>query len=84
MEQSLQSLMLVLSILALVEEEVIGPLLYCDAEEVVERVEVLHCELMLESCSGTLEKFWARGCEDDVIDVEQQVSSVGVTTVDEQ
>jgi hypothetical protein len=38
----------VLSILALVEEEAIGPLLYWDTEEVVERAEVLHDELILE------------------------------------
>jgi hypothetical protein len=56
--------------LALVEEKVVGPLLYWDAEEVVERAEVLHCKLLLESCSGTLEKLWARGGEHDVVDVE--------------
>jgi hypothetical protein len=50
----------------------------------MERVEVLHYELLLESCSGMLEKLQARGCEDDVVDVEQQVSSVGVEAVDEQ
>jgi hypothetical protein len=38
---------------------------------VVERAEVLHGELLLESCSGMLEKLRARGGEDDVIDVEQ-------------
>jgi hypothetical protein len=43
---------------------------------VVERVKVLHRELLLESCSGILEKLWARGGEDDVVDVEQQVSNV--------
>jgi hypothetical protein len=68
----------------LVEEEVIGPLLYWDAEEVVERVEVLHRELLLESCSGTLEKLRARGGEYNVIDVEQQVSSVGAAAIDKQ
>jgi hypothetical protein len=31
---------------------------------------------LLESCSGILEKLWARGGEDDVVDVEQQVSNV--------
>jgi hypothetical protein len=36
----------------------------------VERVEFLHCELLLESCSGMLEKLRARGSEDDVVDVE--------------
>jgi hypothetical protein len=60
----------VLSILALVKEAAIRPLLYWDAEEVVERAEVLHRELLLESCSGTLEKLWARGSEDDVVDIE--------------
>jgi hypothetical protein len=50
----------------------------------VERAEVLHCELLLESRSGMLEKIRARGSEDDVVDVEQQVSSVGATAVDEQ
>jgi hypothetical protein len=42
--------------LALVKEEVVRPLLYRDTEEVVERAEVLHRELLLESCSGALEK----------------------------
>jgi hypothetical protein len=44
------------SILALVEEEVVELLLYWDTEEVVERADVLHHELLLESYSGTLEK----------------------------
>jgi hypothetical protein len=43
----------------------------------VERAEVLHDELILE-------KLEARGSEDDVIDVERQVSSVGTVVVDEQ
>jgi hypothetical protein len=72
------------NILALVEEEVVRPLLYWDTEEVVERVEVLHRELLLERCSGMLEKLQARGGEDDVVDVEQQVSSVGTAVVDKQ
>jgi hypothetical protein len=49
---------------------------------VVERTDVLHRELLLESCSGTLEKLRARGGEDDVIDIEQHVSSAGAATVD--
>jgi hypothetical protein len=73
----------VLSILALVEEEVVGPLLYWDAEEVVERADV-HRELLLQSCSGTLEKLWVRGGEYDVVNIEQRVSRVRAATVDEQ
>jgi hypothetical protein len=51
---------------------------------VVEKDKVLQYELLLESCCGTLEKLWARGGEDDVVNIEHQVSSVGATTVDEQ
>jgi hypothetical protein len=68
----------------LVEEEVVRPQLYWDTEEVVEGIEVLHRELLLESWSDTLEKLRAWGGEDDVVDVEQQVSSVDVVAVDEQ
>jgi hypothetical protein len=39
-----------------VEEEVVGPLLYWDGEEVVVGAKVLHRKLVLESCSGILEK----------------------------
>jgi hypothetical protein len=73
----------VLSILTLVEEDVIRPLLYWDAEEVVDRAKVLHRELLLESCSSTLKKLRAQGGEDDV-NVEQQVSSVSAEAVNEQ
>jgi hypothetical protein len=59
-----------------VEEEVIRPLLYWDTEEVVERADVLHHELLLEICSGILEKLRAWGGEDDVVDIEQQISGV--------
>jgi hypothetical protein len=52
--------------------------------EVVERAEVLHSEVLLESHSGTLEKLRAPGGEDDVVDVEQQISSVSTVVVDEQ
>jgi hypothetical protein len=74
----------ILSILALVEEEFADFLFHWYAEEVVERDEVLHGELLLESCSGTLEKLWARGNEDDVVDVEYQVCDVGAMAIDEQ
>jgi hypothetical protein len=43
----------------------------------VKWVKVLHRELLPESHSGLLEKLWARGGEENVIDVEQQVRSVG-------
>jgi hypothetical protein len=58
----------ILSVLALVKGEAIWSLL--DVEEVVERVETLHRELLLKSCSGTLKQLRARGGEDDVVEVE--------------
>jgi hypothetical protein len=48
------------------------------------RVDVLHCELLLESCSGALKKLRARSVENNVVDVEQLVSSVGTVAVGEQ
>jgi hypothetical protein len=44
------------SVLALVEEEVVGSLLHRDAEEVVDGTEVLHGKLLLESRSGMLKQ----------------------------
>jgi hypothetical protein len=65
------------SVLVLVKEEVVGSMLHWGAEEVVERVDVIHGEVLLE-------KLQTWGSEDDVVDVEQQVSNVGTATVDEQ
>jgi hypothetical protein len=50
---------------------------------VVERIEMLYVELLLESCSDMQEKLRSRGSEDDVVNVEQQVSSAGAVMVDE-
>jgi hypothetical protein len=50
----------------------------------VERVDALHRKLLLESYSGMLEKLQAQGGDDIVIDIEQQVSCVSATAVDEQ
>jgi hypothetical protein len=72
------------SVLTLVEEKVVDSLLHHDVEEVAEGTEVLHGELLLESCSDTLEQLRARGSEDDVIDVEEQVRNIGAAAIDEQ
>jgi hypothetical protein len=72
------------SVLTLVEEKVVDSLLHHDVEEVAKGTEVLHGELLLESRSDTLEQLRARGSEDDVIDVEEQVRNVGAVAIDEQ
>jgi hypothetical protein len=72
------------SVLALVKEEIIRSLLHWDTEEVLKRVDVLHHELLSKSSSCMLEKLLTWGNEDDVVDVEQQVTSVGGMKVNEQ
>jgi hypothetical protein len=47
---------------------------------VVEGATILNGELLLQSCSHTLEKLQAQGGEDNVVDIGQQVSSVEAIT----
>jgi hypothetical protein len=54
----------ILSLLALVQEEIVVSLLHWDIEE-VEGGDLLHGELLLEGCSGTLEKLQAQDSESD-------------------
>jgi hypothetical protein len=47
-----------------------------DPEEMVECTQILHCKLLLESGNDPAEKWLTGGCEDNVINIEQQVCSV--------
>jgi hypothetical protein len=55
-----------------------------DPEEMVELTQILHSKLLLESGNDSAEKWLAGGCEDNVINIEQQVRSVSPMVVDEQ
>jgi hypothetical protein len=72
------------SVLTLVEEEAVDSLLHQHSKEVVEGAEVLHGELLLESCSGVLKKLQAQGSEVDVVDVEKQICDISATMIDKQ
>jgi hypothetical protein len=69
-------------ILALVKEEAMWAALHGDFEE-VERAQVLHCELALQSDGSALEENDSGCREHDVIDVEDVVGVV-VVPKDEQ
>jgi hypothetical protein len=55
-----------------------------DPEEVVEHTQILHSKLLLKSGNDPAEKWLAGGCEDNVINIEQQVRSVSSMVVDER
>jgi hypothetical protein len=55
-----------------------------DPEEMVELTQILHRKLLLESDNDPAEKWLTGGCEDNVINIEQQVCSVSPMVVDEQ
>jgi hypothetical protein len=55
-----------------------------DPKEMVELTQILHSKLLLESGNDPAEKWLIGGCEDNVINIEQQVRSVSSMVVDEQ
>jgi len=50
----------------------------------MELTEVLHGEHRLERSDGTLQELCGGSCEDDVVDVEEQVDHFVTATEDEQ
>jgi hypothetical protein len=71
-------------VLALREKQT-GPVtLNVHPQKVVEFPQILHGELRPKSSNGALEKTGGRRCENDVIDVEQQVDHIRSASEDEQ
>jgi hypothetical protein len=50
----------------------------------VKLTHVCHCKLMLESPNNMTKKLGRGGIEDDVVHVEQQISSVGPSATNKQ
>jgi hypothetical protein len=71
-------------VLPLVEEQTLGTSLDGDPQEVVERPEVLHRKLPLETGDDATQKLEGGGGEDDVVDVEEEVRGIRTVTKDEQ
>jgi hypothetical protein len=55
-----------------------------DPEEVMEHTQILHSKLLLKSGDDAAEKWLTGGCEDNIINVEQQVRSVRSMVIDKQ
>jgi hypothetical protein len=53
-----------------------------DPEEVVEHTWILHSNLLLKSGDDAAEKWLTGGCEDNIINIEQQVRSVRSMVID--
>jgi hypothetical protein len=54
---------------ALVQEQLVGTPLDCDAEEVVKRPQILHREFPLESGNSPTQELRAGSCQNNVIDI---------------
>jgi hypothetical protein len=54
-----------------VQEETLGPTSGSDAEEVVERPQILHRELPLEGDDRALQEIGVGRCEHNVVNVEE-------------
>jgi hypothetical protein len=72
------------NILTLGEEEAIGGTRDRDPEEVMKVPEICHSELGVKELGDAMKKPRRRGCQNDVIDVEQQVGNVGTLFVDKE
>src|SRR6185437_2863122 len=70
-------------VLPLVQEKTRRARLNSDAQE-VELTEILHSKLLLQRGDDTLKQPLTRGCEHNVINVEQQIGSLIPTAVDEE
>jgi hypothetical protein len=66
------------------EKEPVRSAHYLKAEEVVKWAELFDGELSTKTISELSKKSVAAGCQDDVVDIEQQVSGIRTLSKDEQ
>jgi hypothetical protein len=71
-------------VLPLVHEKTRRARLNSDAQEVVELTEILHSKLLLQRGDDTLKQLLTRGCEHNVINVEQQIGDLIPSAVDKE
>jgi hypothetical protein len=72
------------SILTLGEEEAVGGTRDRDPEEMMKIPKICHGELGVQKLGDATKKPSRRGCQNDVVDVEQQVGDVGALFVDRE
>jgi hypothetical protein len=71
-------------VLVLIEKEPVRSAQHLKAEEVVKRAKVLDGELSAKTISELSKKSIATCCQDDVVNIEQQISSIKALSIDEQ
>jgi hypothetical protein len=74
----------ILSILMLMKKEPIQSAHYLKAEEVVKWAEVLDGEFSAKTISELSKKSIVAGCQDDVVNIEQQISRIRALAMDKQ
>jgi len=72
------------SVLALRQEEAVSRTRDRDPEEVMKIPEICHGELGVKELGDATKKRGRRGCQNDVVDVEQQVGDVGTRFVNKE
>jgi hypothetical protein len=55
-----------------------------DPEEVVEHTQILHSKLLLKRGDDAAEERLTGGCEDNIINIEQQVRTLSSMVIDKQ
>ena len=74
----------IVSVLPLMNKEPVRSAYNLEAEEVMERAEVLDGELSTKTISDLSKKIHSARCQDDVVDVEEQICSVRALAENEQ
>jgi hypothetical protein len=55
-----------------------------DTQEVVKLTEILHSKLLLQRGDNSLKQLWTGGCQDNFINIEQEVGRPRRTVIDEK
>jgi hypothetical protein len=72
------------SILALRQKEAVSRTRDRDPEKVMKIPEICHSELGVKELGDAMEKQGRRGCQNDVVDIEQQVGDVSTRFVNKE
>jgi hypothetical protein len=54
-----------------------------DTQEVVKLTEILHSKLLLQRGDNSLKQLWTEGCQDNVINIEQEAGRPSRMVIDE-
>jgi hypothetical protein len=55
-----------------------------DTQEVVKLTEILHSKLLLQRGDNSLKQLWTGSCQDNFINIEQEVGRPRCTVIDEK